>query len=70
MPLHPSLLQRMSSLGESGTFMTLLDTVPVDQEHAWVDKCRQAHQKVEENLVQLQMVYEKVLLGYLLLGAV
>eukprot|EP00602_Paraphysomonas_sp_CaronLab_P004969 CAMPEP_0185028656 /NCGR_PEP_ID=MMETSP1103-20130426/14526_1 /TAXON_ID=36769 /ORGANISM="Paraphysomonas bandaiensis, Strain Caron Lab Isolate" /LENGTH=783 /DNA_ID=CAMNT_0027563141 /DNA_START=343 /DNA_END=2694 /DNA_ORIENTATION=+ len=58
-PLHPSL-QGSTLVGGDVECTTLLDTVPVEKEHAWVDKCRQAHQKVEENMVQLQLVFERV----------
>ena len=71
--LHPtieSLLSNYSNfseyVGNDGegskprTLTTLLDTVPVEKEFAWRDKCTQSHQKVEENMSQLKIIFDKI----------
>jgi len=53
-PLHPTL---RNSTDASWMCNTLLDTVPMDKERAWVDKCRHAHRKIHENLAHLQKIF-------------
>lgn len=76
-PVHPALYppvtteEELASQREKG--MTLLDTLPVEKERAWVHKCTRAHEtvwrslsllsymlQVEENMKQLQIIYDKV----------
>jgi hypothetical protein len=78
--LHPSLqalLTNGSMLSDSGgsdsgdkplSLITLRDTIPVDKEFAWREKCKQSHQKVEENMAQLQIIFDKIALSMTKLG--
>mmetsp|Transcript_297 Transcript_297/g.561 ORF Transcript_297/g.561 Transcript_297/m.561 type:complete len:884 (+) Transcript_297:114-2765(+) len=69
--LHPALqtlLSNYSNLSESGesgnsksnSLVTLRDTIPIDKELAWRDKCLASHVKVEENMTQLQIIFDKI----------
>ena len=69
--LHPALqtlLSNYSNLSESGdsgstkshSLVTLRDTIPIEKEFAWRDKCQASHTKVEENMTQLQLIFDKI----------
>lgn len=67
--LHPSLQSLLSNSlaggdeptnSKSQHIVTLRDTIPIEKEIAWREKCRQSHQKVEENMSQLQAIFDKI----------
>lgn len=60
-PLHSSFqsISQGDSTHETG-LKCLLDTLPVEKERSWAEKCREAHQNVEENMDQLHAVFEQV----------
>lgn len=54
-PLHPSLTAAARS---SGRIMnTLLDTVPLDREKAWANKCQIAHERLKASAEDLEAVF-------------
>jgi len=55
MPLHPSLVAAARS---SGRIMeTLLDTVPLDREKAWANKCQIAHERLSASAEDLEAAF-------------
>eukprot|EP00573_Skeletonema_grethae_P006558 CAMPEP_0201698838 /NCGR_PEP_ID=MMETSP0578-20130828/21099_1 /ASSEMBLY_ACC=CAM_ASM_000663 /TAXON_ID=267565 /ORGANISM="Skeletonema grethea, Strain CCMP 1804" /LENGTH=819 /DNA_ID=CAMNT_0048185469 /DNA_START=186 /DNA_END=2645 /DNA_ORIENTATION=+ len=55
MPLHPSLVAAARS---SGRIMeTLLDTVPLDREKAWANKCQIAHERLTASAEDLEAAF-------------
>jgi hypothetical protein len=47
--IHPSLQMAINTNTSNGKVIdvrNLLDTIPIARERAWVEKCAQAHQKV------------------------
>jgi hypothetical protein len=54
-PLHPSLVAAARS---SGRIMeTLLDTVPLDREKAWANKCQTAHERLAASAEDLEVAF-------------
>mmetsp|Transcript_16956 Transcript_16956/g.25540 ORF Transcript_16956/g.25540 Transcript_16956/m.25540 type:complete len:821 (+) Transcript_16956:175-2637(+) len=54
-PLHPSLVAAARS---SGRMMeTLLDTVPLDREKAWANKCQTAHERLTASAEDLEAAF-------------
>ena len=57
-PLHPSLVAAARS---SGRIMeTLLDTVPLDRELAWANKCQTAHERLSASAEELEAAFGTV----------
>jgi hypothetical protein len=54
-PVHPSLYPPVTTeeefVAQKERGMTLLDTLPVEKEYAWVHKCTRAHEKVALTLL-------------------
>ncbi|KAL7445428.1 hypothetical protein ACHAXM_009826 [Skeletonema potamos] len=54
-PLHPSLIAAARS---SGRIMeTLLDTVPLDREKTWANKCQTAHERLSASAEDLEVAF-------------
>lgn len=53
--LHPSLVAAARSAGR--VMESLLDAVPIDQEKAWAEKCRTAHERLSTSFRELDSVF-------------
>lgn len=57
-PLHPSLVTIARSSGRS--METLLDTVPVERERAWVQQCQTSHQRLVTLFAELDGAFTEL----------
>lgn len=53
--LHPSLVSAARSAGR--VMQSLLDAVPIDQEKAWAEKCRTAHERLSTSFEELDSAF-------------